>query len=68
MIHEFDDINNEMDPAKAPFDGEPVLVKWSAGWCEAWFCVEDYLWIALDDNLEFELDEVTHWTTLPEID
>ena len=57
-----------IDQSKAPWDSKPVLVKWSAGWWEAWWCAEDWMWIALDDNLQFELDDVSHWTPLPEID
>jgi len=63
-----DDSRMVLNETIAPWNGKPVLVKWSAGWCEAWWCSEDWQWVALDDTLNFELDDVSHWAPLPEVE
>ena len=63
---------------RAPFDGEPVLIKLASGWCEAWWAEAEYTetvdgpeasgfcWVCLDDHFEAELDEALEWLPLPE--
>ena len=63
------------DTTKAPFDGNPVLIKLARGWCEAWWEntsgtdsngeYEGFLWRCLDDAFQAEWDEPTHWAPIP---
>ena len=64
-------------PSGPPFDGEPVLIKLSSGWVEAYWEGEyhtDYSgdvawgweWVCLDDQFTAELYEAKEWAPLPE--
>jgi hypothetical protein len=65
-------------PEGAPFDGKPVLVKFAAGWVEAWWQNSErhetlegteytgFCWVCLDDSApQQELDDAKCWTALP---
>lgn len=73
--------NIVLDTSCPPFDGEPVLIRLSNGWCEAWWEKSDgkphawdddgdrgFKWVCLDDRFDADLDEATHWAELPVID
>jgi hypothetical protein len=64
----------------APFDGEPVLIKLAAGWCEARWdndivkstvpdsygeVLSGFDWVCMDGDFEAEWDEPTYWAPLP---
>lgn len=67
------------DISTAPVDGTAILIKVAAGVVEAWYdkprhtpSYEDpddwtgNQWVALDDTLQFESGEPTHWMPLPD--
>lgn len=65
-------------PEGAPFDGNPVLIKIAAGWCEAWWEpasksetqsgteYEGFHWVCMDDQFHADLDDAHFWTALPQ--
>lgn len=64
-------------PEGAPFDGEPVLIRLGAGWCEAWWDkgrwsdtmegreFDGFEWVCLDGQFTAELDDARGWLPLP---
>lgn len=64
-------------PDCAPFDGNPVMVKFAVGWCEAWWAKSEvtmtpdgpdyygFEWVCCDDTFQMELDDASHWAPLP---
>jgi hypothetical protein len=59
-------------PIGAPFDGDPVLARFAAGWCEARWEPYDrdaddgFCWVCLDDSApQQELDDAKEWMPLP---
>lgn len=63
------------DTTKAPFDGEPILIKLAKGWCEAWWDkptgpdpngeYDGFCWRCLDDDFQAEWNEPSYWAPLP---
>ena len=65
-------------PEEYMFNQEVVMIKVTHGVVSAWFDpyvayespigreIDGGMWIALDDDLQFEMDSVTHWAPLLE--
>lgn len=78
--YEHDGKGNIVLPDGAPFDGNPYLIKFPSGWCEAWWDegrmaqhqegaeYEGFEWVCMDDKFQEELDNAKYWLPLPEID
>ena len=68
---------NIVFPKGPPFDGNPVLIKVGAGWCEAWWDkgrfidrmegpdYEGFEWVCMDGDFVHELDDASWWMPLP---
>lgn len=77
VTYDFDTKGNIVLPSAAPFDGEPVLIKLAAGWCEAWwedgrtFETQDgretdgFQWVCMDGEFTADLDDAKFWTVVP---
>jgi hypothetical protein len=63
-------------PDGKPFDGEPVLIKLSRGWVEAYWDSEyqtdaygevmwGWEWVCLDGEFSAQLDDAKEWALLP---
>lgn len=65
-------------PDGAPFDGNPVLIKLAAGWCEAYWedarvgqnqdgtTYDGFCWVYMDGEGMADLDDVRLWAPLPD--
>lgn len=65
-------------PSGAPFDGNPVLIKLAAGWCEAYWegarvgqnqdgtTYDGFCWVYMDGEGMADLDDVKLWASLPD--
>ena len=76
---QYDEKGNIVLPEGAPFDGEPVLIQFAEGICEAWWDqgywgqdtmdgpaeYEGFSWVCLDDTIQKELDDAKAWMPLP---
>jgi hypothetical protein len=72
VSYDYDEKGNIVLPEGAPFDGNPVLVRFAAGWCEARWESHDkdaddgFCWVCLDDSApQQELDDAKEWMPLP---
>jgi len=77
ITYDLDDKGNIALPDGPPFDGEPVLIRLGAGWCEAWWEKashsntesgvesEGFQWVCLDGEFVSELDDAREWLPLP---
>jgi hypothetical protein len=72
VAYDYDAKGNIVLPEGAPFDGNPVLVRFAAGWCEArWESYDKdaddgFCWVCLDDSApQQELDDAKEWMPLP---
>jgi hypothetical protein len=66
-----------VDETKAPFDGNPVLIKTVLGVAEAWWATGEihetheetdhtgFEWVILDDTTTAMIDEIAFWMPLP---